>query len=237
MTHDTVRHWDKDRAEAYDKRVREAIPGYDALHVLSCQIVAESTGGKGRALVVGAGTGSECIALAESCPNLAVVGVDPSKEMMAHAEAKVAARGLTQRVRLYPSKVGDLPKFEPFDAATVLLVMHFLKDAEASETGAKESLLQEISSHLKPGAPLVLADLFGSWDDPWQQQLRNWWRHLQLAAGIPEREVAKGFRHIDRDIHPLREERLAELLAATGFGPPLPYFRALCFGGWVARKL
>ena len=232
MSKDKVRHWDKDRAEAYDKRVREAIPGYDALHVLSCQIVAETTSGRGRALVVGAGTGAECIALAQSCPNLAVVGVDPSADMLAHAETKVRAHGLTQRVRLYPSKVGDLPKFEPFDAATLLLVMHFLAD-----DGAKQSLLEEISSHLKPGAPLILADLFGSWEESWQQQLRGWWRHLQLAAGIPEDEVEKGFRHIDRDIHPLREERLAELLAATGFGPPEPYFRALCFGGWVARKI
>ncbi|OAN47998.1 SAM-dependent methyltransferase [Paramagnetospirillum marisnigri] len=231
MDADKRDHWDKDRAEAYDRRVREAIPGYDALHVLSCQIVAEVTGGHGRALVVGAGTGVECVALAESCPGLAVVGVDPSKEMLRHAEAKVAERRLTRRVRLYPSKVGALPKFEPFDAATALLVMHFLKD-----DGAKAALLEEISSHLKPGAPLVLADLFGRWDDAWQQQLRAWWRHLQLAAGIPEGEVEKGFRHIDRDIFPVTETRLAELLAGAGFGPPQPYFRALCFGGWVARK-
>lgn len=232
MSHDTVRHWDSGRAAAYDKRVREAIPGYDALHVLSCQIVAETTGGKGRALVIGAGTGAECIALAESCPNLAVVGVDPSKEMLEHAQAKVAEYGLTGRVRLYPSKVAELPKFEPFDAATLLLVMHFLKD-----DGAKKDLLEEISGHLSPGAPLVLADLFGDWQDPWQQQLRGWWRHLQLAAGIPEEEVEKGFRHVDRDIFPVTEARLAELLAATGFGKPEPYFRALCFGGWVARRL
>ncbi|MBI3445379.1 MAG: class I SAM-dependent methyltransferase [Magnetospirillum sp.] len=232
MSHDTVRHWDSDRAAAYDKRVREAIPGYDALHVLSCQIVAETTGGKGRALVIGAGTGAECIALAESCPNLAVVGVDPSKEMLEHAQAKVSEYGLTSRVRLYPSKVAELPKFEPFDAATLLLVMHFLKD-----DGAKQGLLEEISSHLKPGAPLVLADLFGNWQDDWQQQLRGWWRHLQLAAGIPEDDVEKGFRHVDRDIFPVTEARLTELLAATGFGKPEPYFRALCFGGWVARKI
>jgi len=232
MSHDTVRHWDNDRAAAYDKRVREAIPGYDALHVLSCQIVAETTSGRGRALVIGAGTGTECIALAESCPHLSVVGVDPSKEMLDHAEAKVKEHDLTARVRLYPAKVGDLPKFEPFDVATLLLVMHFLKD-----DGAKKTLLEEVAAHLKPGAPLVLADLFGTWADAWQQQLRAWWRHLQLAAGIPEAEVEKGFRHVDRDIFPVTEDRLAELLAETGFGPPEPYFRALCFGGWVARKV
>ncbi len=233
----TADHWDRDRAEAYDRRVREAIPGYDALHVLSCQIVAEATGGTGRALVVGAGTGAECIALAQSCPHLSVVGVDPSAEMLAHAEAKVKSHGLTARVRLYPTKVADLPSFEAFDAATLLLVLHFLSDTLGGEKGAKLTLLEEISAHLSPGAPLVMADLFGSWADPWQQQLRSWWRHLQLAAGIPEREVEKGFRHIDRDIFPLQEGRLSELLTAAGFGPPAPFFRALCFGGWVARKL
>jgi len=232
MSVDTVRHWDRDRAEAYDRRVREAIPGYDALHVLSCQIVAEATAGRGRVLVVGAGTGIECLALAQSCPDLAVVGVDPAREMLAHAEAKIGRHGLTGRVRLYPSKVGDLPGFEPFDAATLLLVLHFLPD-----DGAKQTLLEEIAAHLRPGAPLVLADLFGDRNDPWQGQLKTWWRHLQLAAGIPEAEVDKGFRHVDRDFHPLTEARLTELLAGAGFGPPSPYFRALCFGGWVARRI
>lgn len=231
MSDDGVRHWDEGRAAAYDRRVREAIPGYEALHVLSCQIVAEATGGRGRALVIGAGTGVECVALAQSCPQLAVVGVDPSADMLAHAETKVKEHGLTGRVRLYPSKVGDLPRFEPFDVATLLLVMHFLKD-----DGAKKTLLEEIAAHLKPGAPLIIADLFGQWSDEWQQKLRAWWRHLQLAAGIPEGEVDKGFRHVDRDIHPVTEERLAQLLTETGFGPPQPYFRALCFGGWVAYR-
>jgi tRNA (cmo5U34)-methyltransferase len=220
-----------DRAAVYDSRMREAIPGYEALHFLACVIVAEITKGNGRALVVGAGTGVECVALAHACPALHVVGVDPSTDMLAHAERKVAAHELTQRVRLYPSKVSQLPKFEPFDAATLLLVMHFLPD-----DGQKLQLLTEVAEHLKPGAPLVLADLFGSWDEAWQQQLRAWWRHLQLSAGIPEDDVDKGFRHVDRDIHPVTEPRLAELLEQAGFAPPEPFFRALCFGGWVARK-
>lgn len=234
MSHDaasSARHFDADRAAAYDRRVREAIPGYEALHFLSCMSVAEATGGHGRVLVVGAGTGAECIALAQSCPALQLVGVDPSAEMLGLAEQKVAEHGLTARVRLYPAKVGDLPAFEPFDAATLLLVMHFLPD-----DGAKQALLADVARHLKPGAPLVLADLFGDWDDPWQQQLKTMWRHLQLAAGIPEVEVEKGFRHVHRDIHPVTEARLAELMDQAGFEAPRPFFRALCFGGWVARR-
>jgi len=221
-----------ERAQAYDRRIRAAIPGYDALQVLACAAVAEATGGHGRVLVAGAGTGCECVAMAQACPDLRLVGVDPARDMLALAEAKVAEHGLNARVRLYDGTIDALPKFEPFDAATLLLVLHFLAD-----DGAKAQLLAEIGERLAPGAPLVLADLFGPpWDDTWQAELRTLWRHLQRGAGISAEDVAKGFAHVDRDIHPVTEERLALLLGEAGFGPPRPFFRALCFGGWVTRK-
>lgn len=224
--------FDAERAQAYDHRVREAIPGYDALHHLACIVVAELTQGSGRVLVAGAGTGAECVALAQSCPDLHVVGVDPARDMLAFAERKVAEHALVERVRLFPCAVADLPRFEPFDAATLLLVLHFLKD-----DGAKAALLAEIAAHLKPGAPLILGDLFGpGWDDAWQGELRTIWGHLQRAAGIDGEAIARGFRHVDRDIHPVTEERLTQLLDQAGFTAPRPFFRALCFGGWVCRR-
>lgn len=221
-----------ERAQAYDRRIRAAIPGYEALHQLACMVVAECTGGHGRVLVAGAGTGAECVALAQACPALHLVGVDPAKDMLALAEHKVAEHGLAERVRLYPCAVSDLPTFEPFDAATLMLVLHFLPD-----DGAKAALLADMAKHMKPGAPLVLADLFGpAWDEPWQAELRTFWRHLQRAAGIAPADIDKGFSHVDRDIHPVTEARLAQLLTAAGFSAPQPFFRALCFGGWVARR-
>lgn len=222
-----------ERAQAYDRRIRDAIPGYEALHQLACMVVAEATGGHGRVLVAGAGSVAECVALAQACPALHVVGVDPAADMLKLAEHKVTEHALTDRVRLYPCTVADLPTFEPFDAATMLLVLHFLAD-----DGAKQNMLTDLGRHLKPGAPLVLADLFGpTWDESWQAELRLYWRHLQTAAGIDAEAIDKGFAHVDRDIHPIPEPRLAGLLEQAGFGPPQPFFRALCFGGWVARRL
>ncbi len=228
-----VRMFAADRAQAYDNRVRAAIPGYEALHGLACAVVAEATGGGGRILVAGAGTGAECIALGRSCPDSSLVGVDPAADMLALAERKVAAHGLEGRIRLRAGSVADLPADAPFDAATLLLVLHFLPD-----DGAKAGLLADIARRLKPGGALVLADLFGpAWDDPRQAELRGAWRRLQLEAGIAAEDVDKGFTRVDRDIHPVTEIRLAALLAEAGFGPPQPFFRALCFGGWLARRL
>lgn len=232
MSTDAKVLYDAEKAQAYDRRVRDAIPGYEALHQLACMVAAETSGGHGRVLVVGAGTGGECIALAQACPGLHVVGVDPAGDMLAHAERKVTDHGLNARVRLYPSTVAELPTFEPFDAATLLLVLHFLPD-----DGAKLGLLTDIAEHLKPGSPLVLGDLFGPpWSDPWQGRLRRFWEHLQRSAGIADDDIERGFRHVDRNIHPVTETRLAELLDQAGFEAPRPFFRALCFGGWVARR-
>lgn len=221
-----------EKAQAYDRRIRAAIPGYEALHHLACVVVAEATGGHGRVLVAGAGTGAECVALGQGCPSLHVVGADPAADMLKLAEHKVAQHGLTQRVRLYPCEIWQLPAGEPFDAATLLLVLHFLPD-----DGAKLKLLRDLAQRLKPGAPLVLGDLFGPpWDECWQAELRTYWRHLQEAAGIEPADIGKGFVHVDRDIHPVTAERLAELLSQAGFDAPRPFFQALCFGGWVARR-
>jgi tRNA (cmo5U34)-methyltransferase len=220
-----------ERAAAYDRRVRSALPGYDSLHGLAATILSAETGGTGRVLVVGAGTGAECVALAERCPGLALVGLDPDAAMLAVAADKIAARGLESRVRLCPVTVDGLPAAERFDAATLLLVMHFLKD-----DGAKRDLLAAIAARLSPGAPLLLADLCGDPADPAHIEHRRWWRHLQQVAGFPEDEIERGFRLVERDIHPVTESRLAELLAETGFAPPRPMFRALCFAGWVTRR-
>ncbi len=221
-----------EKAQAYDHRMRDAIPGYEALHQLACVAMAEATGGHGRILVVGAGTGAECLALAKSCPGLSVTGVDPSADMVAVAARKIEAAGLGGQVSLHPCPLGDLPEQEPFDGASLLLVLHFLAD-----DGAKLDLLEQTARRLKPGAPLVLADLFGPpWTDPWQGRLRTMWRHLQLAAGIPASDADRGFAHVDRDIHPITDFRLAALLAQAGFTPPQPFFRALCFGAWICQR-
>ena len=228
----TARMFAAERAQAYDDRVRTAIPGYEALHSLTCAAIAEATGGRGRVLVAGAGTGTECVALGRAIPDIAVVGVDPAADMLTLAAHKVAAAGLEERIRLQAGSVADLPVAAPFDAATLLLVLHFLPDDRA-----KAGLLADLALRLKPGATLVLADLFGpAWDEPGQARLRAIWRRLQLDGGIDAEDVAKGFSRVDRDIHPRTESQLAELLAAAGFGPPQPFFRALCFGGWVVRR-
>ena len=61
QTFDAVRHFDADKAQAYDEAIPRVIPGYNTLHLLASNILETELSGKGRILVVGAGTGREAL--------------------------------------------------------------------------------------------------------------------------------------------------------------------------------
>jgi len=228
---DAVRHFDAEKAQAYDEYIPRVIPGYENLHQLSASIVQTQTGGRGRVLVVGAGTGEDSINVCRDNPLLSVVGCDLSGDMLAVARRRVADEGLSDRIKLLESEVGKLPQEAAFDAATMILVMHFIAD-----DGSKKNLLKSIADRLKPGAALVLGDMFGNRSSPQFKDQETIWRNMQIAAGVEADVVDKSIRHAAKDTYPISENRLCELLDEAGFEDISPFFRSLMFGGWLARK-
>lgn len=71
-----------------------------------------------------------------------MLGVDPSSNMLAIAKDKIQRYNLSQRVQLFHGFTQGLPSTPLYDAATCILVMHFLPD-----DGSK--LLSAISSVVK----------------------------------------------------------------------------------------
>jgi tRNA (cmo5U34)-methyltransferase len=228
---DAPRHFDAKKAGAYDEYIPRVIPGYETLHQLTSNIIGVETGGHGRLLVIGAGTGTDAINICRSHPGLSATGCDPSADMLAVAYRKIAKEGLKDRIELKQGDVGNLPDGPLFDAATMILVMHFIADG-----GGKKKLLNGVATRLKPGAPLILADMFGDRDSPEYKDQETVWRNLQITAGIDTQDVDKSIRHAAKDTYPITEHRLSELLDESGFEAITPFFRSLMFGGWLARK-
>lgn len=228
---DAPRHFDAEKAAAYDEYIPRIIPGYDTLHLLAMNIVGKETGGHGNVLVVGAGTGTDSVNLCRSHPGLSVTGCDPSAHMLALARQKIVKEGLKDRLRLIEGTVEDLPDTPVFDAAMMILVMHFIADG-----GEKKALLGAIAARLKPGAPLVLADMFGDREDSAYKDQEVVWKNQQIAGGADPQDVEKSIRHAAKDTYPIPERRLSELLDEAGFDLVTPFFRSLMFGGWLSRK-
>lgn len=220
------------RAKRYDDTIRRVIPGYDALHSMTGVMLKDAVPADGRVLVVGAGTGAELLALGQAAPGWSFTACDPAAGMLAIAEDRIKGHPVAERCGLHPCLCADLPAEETaFDAATCLLVMHFLPD-----DGTKLALLKSIAERLKPGAPLILADMHETPGSPRHQLIMNAWMHWQLGNGIDPVEVEKGRRHVERDVHFVPLSRLTELLDEAGFTVPEHFFQAFLFGGFIAWR-
>jgi len=223
--------FDAESAAGYDRQIRTGVVGYDALHDAAAAVLGAELGAVARLLVVGAGTGEEVARLGRDRPGWRFVGVDPSPPMLAIARRRAAEAGVGERAEFVEGVVADVATDRPFNAATLLLVMHFLPD-----DGAKLGILRGIGERLRPGAPLLLADLHGDPASASFATLLAAWRQRMLDAGTAPADVATMFERIREHVFFVPEARIAELLGEAGFGEPLPFWRGLLFGGWLARR-
>ncbi len=226
----TARYTEK-RAQVYDDLIRQVVPGYETLHDLTKLILKQELADGANILAVGAGTGHEIECLCSADRSWKITGVEPATQMATTAQERIDNASLGSRVDLVQGYVRDLPEGPQFDAATMMLVMHFVAD-----DGSKEELLKSIHCRLKPGAPLIFADLNGERGSPRFEQFSKLWREWQLHSGMPKEQVDKGFRTMIKDIHFVPLERTIALLTKVGFETPETFFSGLMFGAWIAKK-
>jgi len=233
MTAEAKVEFDRDRANQYNLDIRKAIPGYEALHKMAESILATNLPTTAEVLIIGSGTGMELISYTQRYTKWSLTGVDPSDEMMKIARSQLANKKLLSRVNLHTGYVNTLPPSKPMDAATLMLVMHFIPD-----DGSKLKLLEDIAKRLKPGAELVLADLYGDKTAPYFVKLRAAWQNLyfsQLDQTTRAKAEQSFAASIDNSIYFITEARILELLNTAGFTNITKFYNAFLFGGWTAR--
>ncbi|MEO0823838.1 MAG: hypothetical protein AAF074_25945 [Pseudomonadota bacterium] len=123
--------------------------------------------------------------------------------------------------------VDDAPD-GPFEAATSVLVMHFLPD-----DGAKRAYLAAIRQRLRAGALYIHVDVCVDSPAEREAMVEPFLRHAALQ-GLPAAKARIAPRII-RELPVISEARTRALLAETGFGAVTAFFRGLWYAGWVAR--
>lgn len=225
--------FDTSRAGEYAVQSRIALAGYDACHELAACLLSASIGrGKpARILVAGAGgTAQEILAASRLEPDWRFAAVDPSEPMLDLARSAVEAAGLTDSVSFHLSTVDGLPEDQPFDAATLIGVLHHVPGREP-----KLSLLRSIAARMKTGAPLILAGnrhayaskplLLAAWGERWRMHGAN--------DGEIDTKLGRILQGADP---PASDGDIAQLLVESGFTAPEQFFSSLFWGGWIANR-
>lgn len=232
--------WEQADGDQYVQNISRKIPGYALQYDLLDTLITarleerekqEKQQEKPRLLVVGAGGGQEILKLGLSHPGWSFIGLEPSPGMLRTAEQRLGAAGLMDRVELYPVELAAWRSCVLYDAATCMLVLHFVQGREN-----KLALLRSIAARLQPGAPICLSAICGVPGTPaWELQMAGWRLHM-LGNGIAEDEWQTFEQSFGLTSHLLPAAEMEKLLEEAGFTAISRFFGAYLIDGWVAVK-
>lgn len=210
----------------YAENATRRVPGLTDVHRMSALLLAESTPPEGRVLVIGAGGGMELKFFAQSFPGWQFDGVDPSAEML--NLAKTSLGPLASRVQLHNGYVEAAP-IGPFDAASCLLTLHFISEADRFRT------LCEIHSRLKPRGVFV-AMHYSIPQNPTEREL--WLSRcaaFAISSGVDPAQARAAAESIGKQLPILSPDQDEALMRKAGFTEISTFYVGLAFRGWVAR--
>lgn len=215
--------FENERATGYDQFVERWIPNYHYFMGHLPDLLSDAY--PKELLVVGCGTGNEIMCFVNSPERWQITGIDPSPGMIIQAREKLKNR---DNVKLIEGLVTDLAIDKKYNAATLLLVLHFIED-----NGNKLQILKGIADRLMPGAKFVILDITGD-----KKQIRDNLEVLKLLLpqGLNEQEISERLNRIENKFHTVSEERLSELLQEAGFEKPLRFFQSSIYMGWITHK-
>lgn len=217
-----VELFENERAKGYNQFVETWIPNYHYFLDRLPKLLSETN--EKELLVIGCGTGNEIERFVKSSEHWVITGIDPSPEMIKQANDKLQNHA---NVKLITGLVSDLD-LKKYNAATLLLVLHFLED-----NGDKLNLLKSIADRLVSGAPFVMLDITGG-KSQIQQNLNV--LRLLLPDGLDEEQISNRLDRIENELFAVSEERLSKLLQEAGFEKPLRFFQSSIYMGWLTKK-
>lgn len=230
MDSKTGEFFGQSQAAIYDKHWEKLSPMPFGLHFLT-QILLKDLPEDAHLLCVGVGTGSELMMLSKAFPQARFTAVEPSGPMLEMCKIKVEAAGFTSRCTFHEGYLESLPGLEKFDAATAILVSHFLVNPIE-----RSQFFQEISKRLKAGSYLINADIASPRTSEMYDSLALTWIKAMLFAGIPEDKAQLSMSAWGKQLTVSKPEEIESLLCASGFESPTLFYQALFIHGWYSTK-
>ena len=217
-------------AAAYDEKTALWNAVRDALFSFMRLILAELPA-DARVLCVGAGTGTELVALAHAFPDWRFTAVEPAPAMLKVCRAKAENAGVAARCTWHVGYLDSLPASQPFDAATCLLVSHFFTQAPE-----RTAFFAQIAQRLRPGAVLISSDLVLGMPDEVYESLFEVWSRMLAGSGWTTAEIEKLREAYGTAIAALAPAEIESIIAAGGFDAPALFFQTVFIRAWFSRR-
>ena len=144
---------------------------------------------------------------------------------------KATAAGILDRCTIHVGYIETLADAPLHDAATSLLVSHFLQ-TDAS----RGAFFAEIAARLKPGGLLVNADLAADMTDKASERLYATWEQMLRETGADAAGLANYRAGFGRDFAVHTPSAVEALIEQNGFERPSPLVQTLLMRTWLTAK-
>jgi tRNA (cmo5U34)-methyltransferase len=222
--------FNRERASSYDKMSAKLAPIRDSLHFLIRTVLSDLPA-NARILCVGAGTGAELLYLAQAFPNWQFTAVDPAIPMLDICRQRAEESGIASRCTFHAGYLDSLPESDSFDAATALLVSHFIM-----QPAERRNFFHQIALRLQPQGYLISSDNAYDLSSPTYPSILEIWLGMMKSAGIPDDELEKVRDAYGRVVAVLPPSEVASIITAGGFDAPVLFFQNLLIHAWYARR-
>ncbi|GFZ91070.1 SAM-dependent methyltransferase [Paenibacillus marchantiophytorum] len=225
--------WDDPDVYRYEETIALKIPGYLHLYDMTDRLIAAHLENVASVelLVIGAGGGQELVTFGKRHEAWKMTGIDPSSRMLEIAKLRVEQAALKQQITYVQGTIEQLEAGPLFDAATCLLVLHFVKGL-----AQKQDLLHRIAERLKPGSPICLAAINGEpGSAAFEIQMKAWKSHM-LDKGISLEDWERFAASVGYETEPVSSSVINELLLEAGFKQATRYFGSYLIEGWMAFR-
>ena len=230
MNRDELKALFDQQAAGYDARWVKTLPIRNCLHLLLESVFAELPA-DARVLCVGVGTGAELAHLAQGNSEWRFTAVDPSGAMLEVCRQLAEKEGFAARCDFHQGYLESLSAVGQFDAATCFLVSQFILDQRA-----RSGFFREIARQLKPGGILASSDLASDVQSPEYEVLLRAWMRMVAAADISPEGMDRMRTAYANDVGVLPPTRVASIIEAAGFEPPVQFFQAGLIHAWLSKR-
>ena len=223
--------FDKKTADVFDDMVGRSVPFYDEIQRMICEITADFAVESTNLYDLGCSTGTTLLALDQVVrPDIHFIGVDNSEAMLAQAQQKLAANGVSRRHELVCADLHQGPVIENASVVMMILTLQFIRPLY------RERLIRRIAQGLNENGCLILVEKLTTTNTLLNRLFVKYYYEMKRRHGYSDIEISQKREALENVLIPYRAEENRELLLTNGFKHVEEMFRWYNFCCLIAIK-
>lgn len=218
-------------AQAFDDMVGRSVPYYAEIQRIVAEIAADFAVPGSNLYDLGCSTGTTMQLIHRMThPDVRMVGIDNSDDMLAQARKKHAETAKQRRIEFVNADFHQGLLIENASVVTMLFTLQFVRPLY------RERLLQLIHNGMRDDGVLILAEKITSEHTLLNRLFIKYYYNYKKRAGYTETEIARKREALENVLIPYRYQENEELLKKVGFRHVEEAFRWYNFCCMVAVK-